>query len=145
MQMKISLHKALFASVALLAVGAGFGAAVNRYNKPKSVLHVVTLYYKDGTTEDQKKAVLEGVEKMASEVPGIRNVWLKPLKVQGSRVEKQPDGTSKTRMFTDAFVLEFENEAAFKAYEEHAAHRAWSDKTYIPLRGWSYTHDITNP
>ncbi len=144
MQLKISLAKALLASASLLAVGASLGAAVNRYNKPRSVVHVVTLYYKDGTTEDQKKAVLEGVEKMASEIPGIRNVWLKGLKVQGSRAEKQPDGTTKTRMFTDAFALEFDSEAAFKAYEEHPAHRAWSDKTYLPLRGYSYTHDITN-
>lgn len=144
MQIKLSLARTLVLSTSLLAVGAGFGAAINRFNKPRSVLHVVTLYYKDGTTEDQKKAIVESVEKMASEIPGIKNVWLKPLKVQGSRQEKQADGTMKTRMFTDAFVLEFENEAAFKAYEEHPAHRAWSEKTYIPLRGYSYTHDITN-
>lgn len=144
MQLRISFGKALLASASLLAVGACLGAAVNRFNKPRSVVHVVTLYYKDGTTEEQKKAVLEGVEKMASEIPGIRNVWLKSMKVQGSRAEKQPDGTTKTRMFTDAFVMEFENEAAFKAYEEHPSHRAWSDKTYVPLRGYSYTHDITN-
>lgn len=144
MQFKLSLHKALLLSASLLAVGACLGAAANRYNKPRSVLHVVTLYYKDGTTEEQKKTVLEGVEKMAAEIPGIKNVWLKPIKVQGSRAEKQPDGTTKTRMFTDAFVLEFESEAAFKAYEENPVHRAWSDKTYIPLRGYSYTHDITN-
>jgi hypothetical protein len=145
MQLKISPVKALLAAASLLAVGACLGAAVNRYSKPKSVVHVVTLYYKDGTTEDQKKAVLDGVEKMAAEIPGIRNLWLKSVKVQGVRVEKQPDGSSKNRMFTDAFVIEFDSEAAFKAYEDHAAHRAWSDKTYLPLRGYSYTHDITNP
>lgn len=144
MQLKLSLARTLVFSASLLAVGACLGAAVNRFNKPRSVLHVVTLYYKDGTTEDQKKAIVESVEKTASEIPGIKNVWLKPMKVQGSRQEKQPDGTMKTRMFTDAFVLEFESEAAFKAYEEHPAHRAWSEKTYIPLRGYSYTHDITN-
>lgn len=144
MQLRITLGKILLASASLLAVGACLGAAVNRYSKPKTVLHVVTLYYKDGTTEEQKKAVLESVEKMASEIPGIRNLWLKPMKVQGSRAEKQPDGTTKTRMFTDAFVMEFDSEAAFKAYEEHPAHRAWSEKTYLPLRGYSYTHDITN-
>jgi hypothetical protein len=144
MQLRITLGKFVLASASLLAAGACLGAAANRYLKPKTVLHVVTLYYKDGTTEEQKKAVLDGVEKMASEIPGIRNLWLKPIKVQGSRAEKQPDGATKTRMFTDAFVLEFDSEAAFKAYEEHPAHRAWSEKTYLPLRGYSYTHDITN-
>ncbi|MBI4891905.1 MAG: Dabb family protein [Acidobacteria bacterium] len=145
MQITLSLRKALLAAFALAAVGACLGAAANRFTKPKSILHVVTLYYKDGTTEDQKKDVVEGVEKMAAEIPGIKSVWLKGVKVQGSRQEKAADGTVKTRPFTDAFVLEFETEAAFKAYEEHPAHRAWAEKTYLPLRGYSYTHDITNP
>lgn len=145
MQFTASLKKLIAVSAALVAVGACLGAAANRYSKPKTVLHVVTLYYKDGTTEDQKKAVLDGVEKMAAEIPGVRNVWLKSVKVQGSRQEKQPDGSTKARMFTDAFVMEFDSEAAFKAYEDHPAHRAWAEKTYLPLRGYSYTHDITNP
>lgn len=132
------------AAVLLLALGAGLHAAANKYSKPKTILHVVTLYYRDGTTEEQKQAVLEGVEKMAAEIPGIRNLWLKPLKVQGTRAERQPDGSFRMRPMTDAFVIEFESEAAFKAYEEHPAHRAWADKVYLPVRGYSYTHDITN-
>jgi len=128
----------------LLALGAALPAAVNKYSKPKSVLHIVTLYYRDGVTDEQKQAVLEGVEKMAAEIPGIRNLWLKPMKVQGTRAERQPDGSFRMRPMTDAFVIEFENEAAFKAYEDHPAHRAWADKIYLPVRGYSYTHDITN-
>jgi hypothetical protein len=136
--------KSWAAAVLLLALGAALQAAVNKYNKPKTVLHIVTLYYKDGTTEEQKQAVLEGVEKMAAEIPGIRNLWLKPMKVQGTRAERQPDGSYRMRPMTDAFVIEFESEAAFKAYEDHPAHRAWADKIYLPVRGYSYTHDITN-
>ncbi|MGB9611431.1 MAG: Dabb family protein [Bryobacteraceae bacterium] len=120
------------------------GAAANKYSRPKTVLHVVTLYYRDGTTEEQKQAVLDGVEKMAAEIPGIRNVWLRPLKVQGTRAERQPDGSYRMRAMTDAFVIEFESETAFKAYEDHPAHRAWADNVYLPVRGYSYTHDITN-
>jgi len=127
-------------AVLLVALGA---FAANKYNKPKSVVHVITLYYKDGTTDEQKKAVLDATEKMASEVPGLKNLWLKPLKVQGSAQEKQPDGTIKTRQFTDAIVMEFESEAAFKAYENHPAHRAW-ETVYTAVRGRSSTHDITN-
>lgn len=144
MQVQLNGTKALMASAVLLALGAGLMAAANKYGKPKSVVHVVTLYYKDGTTDEQKRAVLEGVEKMASEIPGIRNVWLKSVKVQGTHAERQPDGSYKMRPFTDAFVLEFENEAAFKAYEDHPAHRTWSDRIYVPVRGRSSTHDITN-
>jgi hypothetical protein len=132
------------AAALLLALGAGTQAAVNKYSKPKTILHVVTLYYRDGTTEEQKQAVLDGVEKMAAEIPGIRNIWLKPMKVQGTRAERQPDGSYRMRPMTDAFVMEFESEAAFKAYEDHPAHRAWADKIYLPVRGYSYTHDITN-
>jgi hypothetical protein len=137
------MRKALAAGAILIAVGAGAAWAANKYGKPKTIVHVVTLYYKDGTTEEQKKAVLDGIEKMASEIPGLKNVWLKGIKVQGAYQEKQPDGTFKNRPFTDAFVMEFENEAAFKAYDDAPAHRAW-EKIYTTVRARSSTHDITN-
>lgn len=144
MQSRFSLRTAVIAAGALLLAGAVAGVAANRYMKPKTIVHVVTLYYKDGTTDEQKQAVLDGVEKMAADIPGIRNVWLKGIKVQGNAQEKAADGTMKTRQFTDAFVMEFENEAAFKAYDDHPSHRAW-EKIYIPVRGSSRTFDITNP
>ena len=144
MQITPNRWKNWAAAALLLALGAALGAAANKYSRPKTVLHVVTLYYRDGTTEEQKQAVLEGVEKMAAEIPGIRNIWLRPLKVQGTRAERQPDGSYRMRAMTDAFVIEFESEAAFKAYEDHPAHRAWTDNIYLPVRGYSYTHDITN-
>jgi len=143
MQMTLSLKKALVAGVLLIAMGAAAGFAANKYGKPKSVIHVVTLCYKDGTTEEQKKSVLDAIEKMASEVPGIKNVWLKSVKVQGAYSEKQSDGTFKPRPFTDAFVLEFEDPAAFDKYANHPAHKAF-EELYIPLRGRSSTNDITN-
>jgi hypothetical protein len=143
MQMNMSWKKLLLLSAALVALGAGVATAANKYGKPQSIIHVVTLYYKDGTTAEQKKAVLDGVEKMAAEIPGVKNVWLRSFKVQGAYYEKQEDGSMKARPFTDAFVMEFENEAAFKAYDDHPAHRAW-EKVYVPVRGRSATSDITN-
>jgi hypothetical protein len=143
MQIALSLKKTLLASAALLALGAGIGIAANKYGKPKSVIHVVTLYYKDGTTDAQKKAVLDGIEKMAASIPGIKNVWLRPIKVQGNVQEKQPDGTVQNKMMTDAFVIEFENEEALKVYADHPAHKEW-EKIYVPVRGQSRTSDITN-
>ncbi len=143
MPLSLNLSKALVAGSLLVALGAAAGLAANRYAKPKSVIHVVTLYYKDGTAEAQKKSVLDAVEKMASEVPGIRNVWLKSAKVQGVYSEKQPDGSFKPHPFTDAFVIEFEDQAAFDKYTNHPAHKAF-EAIYIPLRGRSSTDDITN-
>ncbi|MFN3323564.1 MAG: Dabb family protein [Bryobacteraceae bacterium] len=134
---------ALLFAGALALFGAGMLAAANHYGKPKSIIHVVTLYYKPDTTPEQKKAVLDGVEKMAAEIPGIKNIWLKSIKVQGVRTEKTEKGDLRHTPFTDAFVMEFENEAAFKAYDDHPAHRAW-EKVYLPVRGYSSTHDITN-
>lgn len=143
MQLKLTRTKLIGASLALLALGAVAGYAANKYSKPKSIIHVVTLYYKDGTTDEQKKAVLDGIEKMASEVPGMKNIWLKSVKVQGAYMEKQPDGSMKNRPFTDAFVMEFESDAAFQAYANHASHKAW-EELYTKVRARSTTHDITN-
>ena len=142
MHLNLRLIQAVAAASLLVALGAA-GFAANRFGKPKSVLHVVTLYYKDGTTEEQKKSVLDAIEKMASAVPGIKNVWLKSTKVQGVFSEKQPDGSFKPRPYTDAFVIEFEDQAAFDKYTNHPAHKAF-EELYIPLRGHSGTHDITN-
>jgi len=141
--MTLKLRQAALAAVVLMALGAVIGVAANKYGKPKTIVHVVTLYYKDGTTEEQKKTVMDGIEKMAGEVPGIRNVWLKSVKVQGSVQIKDAEGKLVNKNITDAFVMEFENEAAFKAYDDHPAHRAW-EKLYVPLRGQSRSYDITN-
>ena len=135
--------KMTMAAVALVALGAGIGVAANRFGKPTTIIHVVTLFYKDGTTETQKKAVLDGVEKMAGEVPGLKNIWLKGIKAQVSAVVKDADGKLTEKRMTDAIVMEFESEAAFKAYDDHAAHREW-EKIYTVVRGQSRTTDITN-
>lgn len=135
--------KMALASVTLVALGVGIGLAANRYSKPSTIIHVVTLFYKDGTTEAQKKAVLDGVEKMAGEVPGLRNIWLKGIKAQVSAMVKEADGKMVEKRMTDAIVMEFESEAAFKAYDDHPAHRAW-EKIYTPVRGQSRTTDVTN-
>lgn len=143
MQITLTLKNVVLAGMALVALGAGASAAANRYGKPKSVLHVVVLHYKDGVTEEQKKSVLEATEKMAAEMPGIKNLWLKPARVQGAYADRLTEGGYKLYPFTDSFALEFESEAAWKAYDDHAAHRAW-EKVYLPLRGHSNSHAITN-
>jgi Stress responsive A/B Barrel Domain len=128
-----------------LAAAIACGAfAQNKYAKPKSVLHIVTLYFKDNVTAEQKKAVYDGIEKMAAEVPGIKNIWLKTLKVQGRYEDRNPDGSlKKAYPYTDAFVIEFESQEAFDKYADHPAHKAW-EALYVPLRGRSTTSDVSN-
>jgi hypothetical protein len=134
--------KRLFLVLAGLVLLSG-AVALTAAEKPASIIHVVTLRYKDGTTDEQKKAVLAGIEKMSREIPGIARLWLKSTKVQGGYLVKQPNGESKTVPMTDAFVMEFKDEAAFKAYADHPAHKEW-EKTYIQVRDRSATSDITN-
>ncbi|MCS7025769.1 MAG: Dabb family protein [Bryobacteraceae bacterium] len=128
--MQTWLLRSLFVAAATLLLSGPASSA----DKPKSIIHVVTLYFKPGTTEADKKKVLDGVDEMGKKIPGIKNVWLKSIKVQGDA-----NGVP----LTTAFVMEFVDEAAFKAYENHPAHRAW-EKIYFPVRGESRTHDITN-
>jgi hypothetical protein len=118
----------LFAVAGLL--GAGAGAAANKYGKPKSVIHVVTIRWNEGVTPEQIKAAVDGVEKVAADYAGIRNIWTKPLKVQGQG-------------YTHAVVMEFESAEALEKYAGSAAQKEWY-KVYLPIRGESTTHDITN-
>jgi hypothetical protein len=120
----------LSAAAAALLFAGGVAVGANKYSKPKSILHVVTVKWKDDATAEQKQAAIDGVEKMAADVPGITRVWTKPLKVQGEG-------------FTGAFVMEFADQAAFDKYVNTPAHKAW-EKVYLPVRGESRTHDISN-
>jgi hypothetical protein len=45
--------------------------------------------------------------------------------------------------YSASFAMEFESKAAFDAYTNSAAHKAW-EKLYLPLREESHTQDITN-
>lgn len=102
---------------------------------PKSVIHVVTVAWKDGTTEDQIKAALEGVKALPKNFPGITRVWTRQIKIQN------PRGTEKPR--THVFVMEFASEQALKDYHNSPAQLEWY-KVYEDIRDQSTTHDITN-
>src|SRR5690242_18480171 len=114
-----NLWKIAMAALATVAVfGAGALTGAMTAGTPSSVVHVVTVQWKADSTPEQRTAAIEGVRKMASEVPGIKNVWLKTLKVQ-------------PREYNAAFAMEFESKAAFDAYAAHPAHKAW-EKIYLP-------------
>ena len=119
-------------TAAVLTFGA---ASAFAETTPKSVIHMVTVKWKDGTTPVQIEAALDGVKALPAAFPGITHVWVKAIKVQSAK------GVEKPR--THAFVMEFADEAALKAYTDSPAQKEWY-KTYLPIRDESTTFDITN-
>src|SRR5438309_1386902 len=123
--------KRIFFAIALSAVlAAGVWTASAASAAPATILHVVTVQWKADSTPAQQQAAIDGVKKMSAEVPGIRNIWIKKVKVQPAD-------------FSTVFAIEFENKAAFEAYTNHPAHKAW-EKIYLPIREESQTVDISN-
>jgi hypothetical protein len=110
----------------MLTVGASTGYS---QTAPKSVIHVVTVSWKPGTTPAQIKAALDGVQALPSKYKGITRVWTKSIKVQGGKA--------------NAFVMEFKDEAALAAYADSPAQKEWY-KVYLDIRAESTTFDITN-
>lgn len=123
-----SMIRHTLAAAGILAVFAGAALGANDFGQPDSVLHIVTVDWKEGTTEEQKQKAIDGVRTLASKYDGIKNVWLKPLKLQGV------DGV---------IVMEFRDAAALKAYADSPAQKEWYE-LYIPIREQSRTHDVTN-
>lgn len=115
-------------TVALFAASTATVSAQSQ-TSPKSVIHVVTVSWKPGTTPEQIKAALDGVAALPAAFKGITRVWTKSVKVQGGKA--------------NAFVMEFADEAALKAYTDSPAQKEWY-KTYVPIREQSTTFDITN-
>jgi hypothetical protein len=133
---RLAMLVAAFVACVLLALGA-----VNRFAAPHTVIHVVTILWKEDSTPEQQQAALDGVKKMAAEIPGIRNVWVKTIEVQG-RGKAGKDG-KPGRPFDAAFAIEFVDQAAADRYVDHPAHLEWN-KTYLPIREESTSHQITN-
>ena len=102
---------------------------------PKTVIHVVTVAWKEDAKPEQIQAALDGVRKLPQAFPGILRVWTRSFKVQN------PAGTELKR--THAFVMEFASEQALKDYHNSPAQLEWY-KVYTPIRASSTTHDITN-
>jgi ABC-type glycerol-3-phosphate transport system substrate-binding protein len=124
------MKRFVLALAALAVVAAGLAGAANAVNAPSTILHVVIVKWKADSTVQQQQAAIDGIRKMAAEVPGVKNIWVKKQKVQPAE-------------YNTAFAIEFENKAAFDAYTSSPAHKAW-EKLYLPYREESYTQDITN-
>ena len=120
------------ATILLTAVLLTFGAntfSAEPSTSPKSVIHVVTVKWKADATPQQIQAALDGVKALPASYPGITRVWIKSIKVHGGK--------------SNAFVMEFADEAALKSYADSPAQKEWY-KVYTPIREESASFDITN-
>lgn len=131
-----SFRRALFGCLLIAIFSAGVLVGQNKFGTPKTVIHVVTVKWTDDSTPEQRKKALDGVKAMAAAIPGMKNVWLEKLKVQGQTAANKP--------YDWAFVMEFESQAALQAYADHPKHKEWEEKLYFPVREESRSHDITN-
>ena len=130
-----------FALLLTLVLAAGAMLGANKFGEPRSIVHVVTILWKEDSTAAQRQAALDGVKKMAAAIPGVKNVWIKKLRVQGNGPAAK-DG-KPGRAYDDAFAIEFADQAAADRYVEHPAHLEWN-KTYLAIREESRSHQITN-
>jgi len=127
----ISVAKAILGVVIAAALfGAGVMTGANTFGTPSTILHFVTLKWKVDATEEQKQAALDSVKQMAAQIPGIRNVWTKTVRVQ-------------PRDYSAVFAIEFEDKAAADRYASHPAHSAW-EKIYLSARQESRSNQATN-
>ena len=121
---------ALVTTLMTLSATAAWLVAQNRFSTPKTIIHVSVIQWKEGVSVAEKQQVLDGVKEMAAKIPGIKNVWTKALRVQ-------PDG------YHDAFVIEFENQAAVDRYAKDPVHDTWTE-AFLKIREASISPQITN-
>ena len=117
-------------SVFALLAGASLLSGARALQKPKTVLQVVTIKWTGEAAPEVRRAALDGIEKLATEIPGVQSVWLRTLRTQ-------------PRDFMSAFALEFEDQAAADRFARHPAHETWN-KTYLPIIEESRVQQVTN-
>ena len=96
---------------------------------PKTVIHVVTVDFKEDATAEQIKAATDGVHALPAKFSGITRVWTRTIKNQSGKAH--------------IFVMEFASEQALKDYAGSEAQKEWY-KVYEGIRERSATSDITN-
>ena len=132
--MNTTIRRAVLALSLIAVFTLGITLGQNKFGEPKTVIHVVSLRWKADATPAQQQAALDGVKTMAGKIPGIKNIWIKSTKTQGGTQEAP---------YKASFAIEFENEAAHKAYEGHPARAEWL-KVYNLARDESSNQVITN-
>ena len=122
-----------FAAAVLAAVAiffSGYAAGKNKFGTPKTIIHISLIKWKPGVSDAEKQKALDGVKEMAAQIPGIKNVWTKAVRMQ-------------PRDFNAAFVIEFKDRAAADLYAEHPVHTEWT-KQFLAIREASISPQVTN-
>jgi hypothetical protein len=114
----------------VFAAGLVVGQAKRAVGRPKTIIHFVSIKWRPGVSEADRQRAIDGIGKMANQVPGIKNVWLKTIRVQ-------------PQDFNAVFAIEFVNQDAADDYRDHPAHAAW-DKEFQVLRDNSLSGQATN-
>jgi len=96
---------------------------------PQTVIHVVTVSWKEDASEADIQKALDGVHELAKAYDGILRVWTKTRSAQGNR--------------SHAFVMEFKDEQALTDYAGSQAQKDWYE-VYLPVRDRSTTFGIMN-
>jgi Stress responsive A/B Barrel Domain len=128
--MRTLIRIALVTTLMATSATAAWLVAQNSFGTPRTIIHVSVIKWKEGVSAADKKQALDGVKEMAAKIPGIKNVWIKALRVQ-------PQG------YHDAFVIEFENQAAVDRYAKDPVHDAWTE-AFAKIREESVSPQITN-
>lgn len=127
------MKKTIISLLSVVLIALASTTAIADHHKdpsaPHSVIHVVTVSWKEDATPKQIQAALDSVKTLAKEYDGISRVWIRSIKAQGDR--------------THAFVMEFTSEKALKNYSGSDAQKKWY-LSYLPYRDASTTFDITN-
>jgi hypothetical protein len=130
MRLNVFVRRVFLGAILVSVFAAGIIVGQNKFSQPKSVIHLVTLKWKADSTPAQQQAAIDGIKTMAAKIPGIKNIWIKPIRIQ-------PQGN------TANFAIEFADEAAAKVYADHPAHVEWN-KGYLAIREESYSNQVTN-
>lgn len=105
-------------------------SAEDKASMPSTIIHHVTLKWKDGVSDADKEKALSGLKEIAMSTQGVKNIWMKSIKVQ-------------PKEYSQTFVIEFENDAALKAYAAHPKKKEWDD-FYYSIRETSYNSVTSN-
>ncbi|HEX4949450.1 MAG TPA: Dabb family protein [Blastocatellia bacterium] len=133
----------LLASLMIIAIALGVFAGVQKKGKggqaantpPTTLIHFITVKWKDDATEAQKQAAFAEAKAMVGKVPGLHRVWTDKVVLQTQTADGKP--------YDAIIAMEFTDQAALKAYTTHPASKKWYD-AYMPIRQESRTHDVTN-
>src|SRR5258708_35128839 len=85
-QMQMQMKKKLISSVVVAVVfvaGVLLGQQAKKpaVGQPKTIIHFVSLKWKAGVSDADKQKSMDGLKTMTSQIPGIKNVWLKTIRV----------------------------------------------------------------